>query len=69
MIETHLTSAQAARMEEIGREDEDARVVGWEPLRGPLVVRGDGRVQTVTPVGRLLSRTGIGVARRLPRFR
>lgn len=57
MVDTTLTPAQAARMDEIGREDEDAIVVGWEPARGPLVVRGDGRLQTITPVGRLLSRT------------
>jgi hypothetical protein len=42
-----LTPAQAARLAVIERS---ARVVGWR--NGPVVLRGDGRIERIAPGGR-----------------
>lgn len=49
---TSLSTAQRSRLDRLADEDTEAKVVGWHGP-GPLVRRAGGRLQVVTPVGRL----------------
>lgn len=48
-----LTVAQRERLDTIARQDPSAKVVGWRAaVDGPILRRGDGRLQALTPLGR-----------------
>jgi hypothetical protein len=53
MTNTELTVAQAAILEGLERKFSDTRVVGWdERLHGPRLLFADGRLRTLTTLGR-----------------
>lgn len=53
-MNTDLTFAQHARLDALAAQDPAAVVVKWDAiLSGPVIRRGDGRLQVLSRVGRL----------------
>lgn len=61
-IDARLSLGQMTTLALLASDEQMPRVVGWHGAdAGPLIVRGDGRWQTILPDGRI--RTKVSVAK------
>jgi hypothetical protein len=58
--ECRLSLDQQATLALLSCDEPAARVIGWhQPDEGPLIIRGDGRWQTILPNGRIRTKVSV----------